>query len=155
MIVVRYAMGWEPEPLDTLGLKREHAVICPGCNAAHSKFWCVEVDFETTSRLVTTFGRYPHFALLPLRWYTGQEVDTVEVRLEVTMKRSFWDMHMQFFYVYVLGTLWELGEVFTSGSLHIMHSKHIRVGLKKYCLSFVEKNMEHWLVTMGLEIRDE
>ena len=36
-----------------------------------------------------------------------------------------------------------------------MHSKRIRVGLKKDCLPYVEKNMEDWLATMGLEIRDE
>ena len=66
------------------------------------------------------------------------------MRLEVTMERSFRDKHMPFFYAYVLGAPWELGEVSTLGkvSIQIMHSKRIHVGLTKDCLSFVEKNME-------------
>ena len=45
------------------------------------------------------------------------------MRLEVTMEQSFRDKHMPFFYAYVLGALWELEEVITSGnvSLQIMH----------------------------------
>ena len=138
-------------------MKREHAVICPTSDAAHSKFMYVEVDFDTASKLVTQFGSYLHFALLPLRWYTGEDVDEAEVRLEVTMERLFQEKHMPYFYAYVLGALWELGDVFTSGKVcvQIMHSKRIRVGLSKSCFGCVEKNMEGWLATMGLEIRDE
>ena len=73
------------------------------------------------------------------------------------MTQPFRDKHLQFFYAYIMGALWEFGEVFSTGkvSVQIMHSKRIRVGLKKDCRPYVEKNMEDWLVTMGLEIRDE
>ena len=67
MIVVQYAMGWESRLLYVVDLKREHAAIYPGSDAAHSKFLYVEADFDTASKFVTSFGRYPHFALLPLR----------------------------------------------------------------------------------------
>ena len=157
MVVLPYSIAWERELLEALDMKREHIVICPSSDAAHSKFLYVEVDFDTTSRLVTRFGRYPHFALLPLRRYTGEDVDQAEVRPEITMERSFREKHMPYFYAYVLGALWELGDVFTSGKVcvQIMHFKRIRVGLGKSCFGDVEKNMESWLATMGLEIRDE
>ena len=38
MIVIQYSMAWERELLEALDMKREHNVICPSSDAAHSNF---------------------------------------------------------------------------------------------------------------------
>ena len=75
------------------------------CAPSHCLSRHIKIDFDTALGLVTQFGRYPHFAMLPLHWHTGEDVDQAEVRLEVTMERSVREKHTPYFYAYMLASV--------------------------------------------------
>ena len=80
-------------------------------------------------------------------------MDKADLRIEVTMEKSVMEKHVPYFYAYVLGALWDLGELFTAGrvSVQIIDTKRVT----KDAFSYVEKNVEGWIEILGLELRDE
>ena len=157
VIVVQYALGWEAALIEFLGVDKSSLDIVPGSDAQASKFVFLEIGFAKATELVEQFGRYPRFALLPLRWYTGAAVNALPRRLEVSMSSTFREGHLKFFYGYLLAGLWELGNVFqgVDVAIQIMHSKRMRLGLSQRAYEYVCEHKEEWLSDMGLELKDE
>ena len=157
MLIIQYAFSWEDELMQFLGLDKSEATICPGIDTAFSRYLYLETDFATAKKVIETFGRYPRFALLPLKWYTGEQVNSAEYRVEVTMAKDFQARHLKYFYSYVMATFWDLGDLLGGKhfSAQIMHSKRIRLGLSKRGYEFAKEKMAGWLQDLGLELRDE
>ena len=157
MLIIQYAFSWEDELMAFLRLDKSEATVCPGVDTASSRYLYLETDLGTAKKVVENFGRYPRFALLPLKWYTGEQVNTSEHRLEVTMSREFQAKHLQYFFSYVMAAFWELGDLLSGKhfSAQIMHAKRIRLGLSKRGYEYAKERMSGWLQDLGLEVRDE
>ena len=132
MLIIQYGFSWEDELMKSLELDRSEATICPGVEKSASRYLYYETDLGMARRLVEEFGRYPRFALLPLKWYTGEQVNKAEYRVEVTMAKDFHTKHMKYFFSYVFAAFWDLGDLLGGKhfSAQIMHAKRIRLGLQ-------------------------
>ena len=131
--------------------------ICRGVETPASRYLYYETDLGTARRLVEEFGRYPRFALLPLKWYTGEQVNKAEYRVEVTMAKDFHTRHLKYFFSYVMAAFWDLGDLL--GGKHfgaqIMHAKRIQLSLSKRAYEYAQERLGAWLQDLGLELRDE
>ena len=126
-------------------------------DTASSRYLYLETDLAQAKGVVETFGRYPRFALLPLKWYTGEAVSAAEHRVEITMSKEFQPKHLKYFFSYVMAAFWDLGDILSGKhfAAQIMHAKRIRVGLSKRGYAFAREKMSAWLQDLGLELRDE
>ena len=82
MLIILYGFAWEDELMTYLGIDKNEATICPGVDTASSRYLYLETHLSTAKGIVETFGRYPRFALLPLKWYTGEAVNSAEHRVD-------------------------------------------------------------------------
>ena len=157
MLIIQYGFSWEDELMKFLELDKSEATICPGVETSASRYLYYETDLRTARRMVEEFGRYPRFALLPLKWYTGEHVNKAEYRVEVTMAKDFHTKHLKYFFSYVMAAFWDLGDLLGGKhfSAQIMHAKRIRLGLSKRAYEYARERMGAWLQDLGLELRDE
>ena len=65
---------------------------------ATSKYLSFETDLANATKVVEQFGRYPPFALLPLKWYAGPAMTATQHRLEKTMAKEFQSRHLKYCY---------------------------------------------------------
>ena len=89
MLIVQYGFAWEDELMMHLDIDKNTTVICSGVDTASSRYLYLETDLAQAKGVVETFGRYPRFALLPLKWYTGEAVSAAEHRVEITTSKDF------------------------------------------------------------------
>ena len=157
MLIIQYGFAWEDELMTYLDIDKNTAVICPGVDTASSRYLYLETDLAQAKGWVETFGRYPRFALLPLKWYTGEAVWAAEHRVEITMSKDFQPKHLKYFFSYVIAAFWDLGDILSGKhfAAQIMHAKRIRVGLSKRGYAFAREKISAWLRDLGLELRDE
>ena len=157
MLIIQYGFSWEDEVMKFLELDKSEATICTGVETSASRYLYLETDLGTARRLVEEFGGYPRFALLPLKWYTGEQVNKSEYRVEVTMAKDFQTKHLKYFFSYVMAAFWDLGDLLGEKhfSAQIMHAKRIRMGLSKRAHEYTQERMGTWLQDLGLELCDE
>ena len=66
--------------------------ICPRIDAASDCYLYPKTSLSTVKNVIENVGRYPCFALLPLKWYTAEQATAMEYRVEVTMARLASDL---------------------------------------------------------------
>ena len=88
ILIFQYSLLWEKELLGALELDHDQAVTCHGFEANRSKFLYIELDFDEAAEVVSRCGRYPHFVLPPLLWYTREDVHMAPHRLGREGRRS-------------------------------------------------------------------